>query len=677
MEYTILKEDLEWLRSYEIIGDPENGCILPPGEEKRLLAESTVMKSLAAFMRCSEKEIEEVLKMRHTQYRKSKEWPLYYHWYRVFTTQKGKKERKDMAPCYDLVNIQDSLARLLLMIPISPIVTSGNSIVPGDPIENAKLHQDSDYVVKVDIKNAYPSVTTHRVFKNLQWSLGKHWWIIAPLLSTSKEKELFLRAVTHLLVHNNRLPHGASTSPSVFDIVTSRVDAKIIKTIDNMPIYKPVITRYRDDIVVSFQSYGKKILEMVNDIETIRVDPEWNKVYFHVARIKNLQHKRHFQSTPYHDTMKRMKKQVNDTDNDLEKAKIKETKQKIHEYIDWLIWDTLWMVKKTIGNVTMIDVIGNEKEIIKSELLHLLEKINDYYNRYKETFQLDDKYINIEKWNQIRKYLEFWDIEYPDMTIGDVKEGLIKTLSNEWYSVNSKKTRMQQPWSEYPIEITWIAKTSDNRLLLPKKKREEYSKTFNDLLRLSYYSIGDHAFYNKKFFDGNKSFYDIRSWKFNEVRTRILDHLYGVKNFIERVEWATTKQKEKQTWKRSKLLHICEECIKRWKESITGEDLALTTDQIYGASHHQKDIDFIMKIFLEQSPYSKEDIMKLFESWWDIMWPINERISKTRYWRDAKGGIKYWLLDKNANMISPWIQQNWIEWENINKIEENNEWDDS
>ena len=58
----------------------------------------------------------------------------------------------------------------------------------------------------MDIKKAFDSVTTARVFKNFQGAILKYLKLRAPTLQTEEEKLLFLRALTHLCVHQNQLP---------------------------------------------------------------------------------------------------------------------------------------------------------------------------------------------------------------------------------------------------------------------------------------------------------------------------------------------------------------------------------------------------------------------------------------------------------------------------------------
>lgn len=58
----------------------------------------------------------------------------------------------------------------------------------------------------MDIKNAYPSIDTRRVYKNLLGSLYKPLDTRCPFLETKENKELFVKAITHLCVNNNALP---------------------------------------------------------------------------------------------------------------------------------------------------------------------------------------------------------------------------------------------------------------------------------------------------------------------------------------------------------------------------------------------------------------------------------------------------------------------------------------
>jgi hypothetical protein len=69
-------------------------------------------------------------------------------------------------PCDKLKKIQQKIKERLSFVPVSLSCTAGKI---GDNVEkNAELHRYNPYLITMDIKDAYPSIHTHRVYKNLQ-----------------------------------------------------------------------------------------------------------------------------------------------------------------------------------------------------------------------------------------------------------------------------------------------------------------------------------------------------------------------------------------------------------------------------------------------------------------------------------------------------------------------------
>jgi len=65
----------------------------------------------------------------------------------------------------DLENVQETIKERLSYIPVSLACTSGKA---GDSAQkNAEMHRYNPYLITLDIKNAYPSINTRRVYENL------------------------------------------------------------------------------------------------------------------------------------------------------------------------------------------------------------------------------------------------------------------------------------------------------------------------------------------------------------------------------------------------------------------------------------------------------------------------------------------------------------------------------
>lgn len=104
-------------------------------------------------------------------------------------------------------------------------------------IDNARMHCGRDQILKIDLKDFFPSITLSRVMKvflglgyplNVALSLGK------------------------LCTLDGHLPQGAATSPVLSNIICMDMDQRFLKLCRNQRLR---YTRYADDITIS----GKKI----------------------------------------------------------------------------------------------------------------------------------------------------------------------------------------------------------------------------------------------------------------------------------------------------------------------------------------------------------------------------------------------------------------------------------
>ncbi|MDR0369248.1 MAG: hypothetical protein LBH96_01590 [Candidatus Peribacteria bacterium] len=186
-------------------------------------------------------------------------------------------------PIPALKAIQKTIKERLMQIPISLDASSG----PKKSAEkNADLHRNNPYLITIDLKNAFPSVNTNRVYTNFKGALRHALDIWTPLLQdenneiTKENKKLFLRALTHLCVSENEIPQGAPTSPQIQHIVMSKTDSEIAKTLPEfLGHYRGVYSRYVDDLAVSFKQYPTKdVLEekfttYAQNIEHFKSDP--------------------------------------------------------------------------------------------------------------------------------------------------------------------------------------------------------------------------------------------------------------------------------------------------------------------------------------------------------------------------------------------------------------------
>ena len=262
----------------------EKGCILPHPLVQEIVGEETVvLSSLVRFCACSKEDIIKVLELRNQKRGEGtvssngkQEIKRIHYGYRYYEMKKklNEKQRKYnddwteirgkkriiCTPEITLGRIQATLKERFAHIPVSLSATGGK---PWDSdVRDADLHRYHPYLLSMDIKDAYPSIDTHRVYKNLQWAMYKLLEIQLPLLKTPHEKDLFIRAITHLCVWQNQLPQWASTSTQLQNIVMASLDAKVEDTLPELVWSHMIYSRYADDLQVSFPHFKtKEVLE--------------------------------------------------------------------------------------------------------------------------------------------------------------------------------------------------------------------------------------------------------------------------------------------------------------------------------------------------------------------------------------------------------------------------------
>ena len=146
--------------------------------------------------------------------------------------------RELQVPCQTTKQIQVTLYRKLFARyethPSACGFISGKSIV-----DNAKPHVGNDVIVKLDIKEFFPSTSRRRIlnyFRTTGW--------------TNKASIL----LTQLLCYEQGLPQGAPTSPVISNIVNKSMDCRLDSLANE---FNASYTRYADDITYSMAVYHR------------------------------------------------------------------------------------------------------------------------------------------------------------------------------------------------------------------------------------------------------------------------------------------------------------------------------------------------------------------------------------------------------------------------------------
>ncbi len=122
-------------------------------------------------------------------------------------------------------------------------------------VTNAKIHVGKKYVLNVDLKDFFPSIHFGRIKAVLQLPIlgirPEHLPIEGNKLEVLFKfglKPEFAQIISNFCCFESKLPQGAPTSPIITNIVSQRLDYKLVKLAKE---YHCFYTRYADDITFS------------------------------------------------------------------------------------------------------------------------------------------------------------------------------------------------------------------------------------------------------------------------------------------------------------------------------------------------------------------------------------------------------------------------------------------
>ena len=413
----------------------EKWCILPHSEIKKIdHPENIVISQLARFCKSSWKEILDALKLRNQEKTDDKQ---YIYGYKRYNKTLGKKTRTIRNPHPQLHKIQEAIKKHLMTIPVSLSSTQGK---PGDNAsKNTEIHRHNPYLLTLDIKNAYPSITTKRVYANLFGSIHRNLDIWCPLLEKEEDKKTFIRALTHLCMSENELPQWSPTSNHIQNIVLASTDAAIERQIPQLIGHNTQYSRYADDIAISFPY-----------MTTMSVLQENFQAY-----IKQLEEIQQSQKT--------QEEQKSNLQEEIQQSQKTQEEQKSN------LQNILESFKKETFHISDKYELQYLRENIKS----IKDQIKDIGNKILSEEEL---YQAIGTINQYKK-----QIEYTWWRMSMVREPILQTIGKQWWKINAIKLSTRTPQSNTDREINKLAFDKNGKRKLATKSKEAYSRLFNDL----------------------------------------------------------------------------------------------------------------------------------------------------------------------------------------------------
>lgn len=178
------------------------------------------------------------------------------HYKRWLVPKRDGSQRLISAPKPDLKAAQRWIAREVTEH--LPVHGAAHGFLVGRSIlTNARGHAGARVLVKMDIKDFYPTITWRRVKGLLRRAgLGEQVATLMALLSTeSPREEVVTHGKTYYVATAPRsLPQGAPTSPSISNAVCLRLDARLSGLARKLGCH---YTRYADDLTFSWHGAAK------------------------------------------------------------------------------------------------------------------------------------------------------------------------------------------------------------------------------------------------------------------------------------------------------------------------------------------------------------------------------------------------------------------------------------
>lgn len=184
---------------------------------------------------------------------------------KILIPKKNWKMRTLYSPVYKLKLAQRIILKSILYNEIWKLLLDNITwFIPGKSIiDNAKYHTWKKYILKLDIKDFFPSITQDRVF-----------WLFRKEYNLDYSTSMYLSG---LCCYNNQLPQWAPTSPILANLIARFLDYRIVWLLksynSNNTKLNLTYTRYADDLTFSFNS-RLDINLLINYIISIMIE-EW------------------------------------------------------------------------------------------------------------------------------------------------------------------------------------------------------------------------------------------------------------------------------------------------------------------------------------------------------------------------------------------------------------------
>ena len=158
--------------------------------------------------------------------------------------------RKISAPASALKLVQQKL-NTVLQIVYQPKPSTHGFVQGLNIVDNAKKHLRKKFILNIDLKDFFDTINFGRV----RGMFIAHPYNLPPPVAT---------VLAQICCHENALPQGAPTSPTVSNMICSKLDSELQRL---ARIYNCIYTRYADDITFStyLTKFPKSLAQIMQD----------------------------------------------------------------------------------------------------------------------------------------------------------------------------------------------------------------------------------------------------------------------------------------------------------------------------------------------------------------------------------------------------------------------------
>lgn len=175
------------------------------------------------------------------------------HYRRWLIPKRDGSARTISSPKRDLMRAQRwALRNLFEKLPVH--AAAHGFLASRSIVTNAAAHAGADTIVKVDIKDFFPTITWRRVRGLLRKAgVAEGPATLVALLSTEAPREVvqFRGQTLHVATGPRVLPQGAPTSPAITNAICLRLDRRVSGLARKLGFR---YTRYADDLTLSFRA---------------------------------------------------------------------------------------------------------------------------------------------------------------------------------------------------------------------------------------------------------------------------------------------------------------------------------------------------------------------------------------------------------------------------------------